>query len=189
MQASQSNRPAAANQPPEEVTFNEAAHTFKAGWWHHMRLGLIVSLRGGQLDRQLAAGVSQGATDVLALRAQQLTRRRSRLRLAEQLARAAFEAEDTTPGAVRPHPRDLLAARSVLDVLDQRLRDPGPVTARGVALLRVLISDKASPLHRPSEPGELGSQLRSAAAALEPVKRDARLAEPTEARVRSLVDR
>lgn len=156
----------------------------EAGWWRHVRLGLIVWLHAGRLDRQLAAGTSPGASELLALRAQRITRRHSRLRLAEDLARAAFEAEDTTPGAVRPHPRELSAARTVLDVLDRRLRDREPVTARGAALLRVLTRDKTSPLHRPSGPGELGSRLRGAAAALEPAKCDAPLPESAQARVR-----
>jgi hypothetical protein len=35
-------------------------------------------------------------------------------------------------------------------------------------LLRVLLMDGSSALYRPSEPGALGSELRAAAAALEP---------------------
>lgn len=179
MQASQSNGPAVLKQFPRGTSAPDIVRP-EVGWWRHVRLGLIVWLHAGQLDRQLAAGMSPGASELLALRAQRIPRRRSRLRLA---ATAAFEAEDTTPGAVRPHPRELSAAGTVLDVLDRRLRDRGPVTARGAAMLRVLTRDE-SPLHRPSGPGELGSRLRGAAAALEPAKGDAPLPESAQARVR-----
>jgi hypothetical protein len=65
----------------------------------------------------------------------------------------------------------MLSARTVIAALDQRLRAPEPVSAHGMALLLVLLTDGASPLYRPSEPGALGSRLRAAAAALEPSSR------------------
>jgi hypothetical protein len=64
-----------------------------------------------------------------------------------------------------------MAARTVIATLNHRLRDVEPVSARGVALLESLLTDGASPLYRPSEPGSLGSRLRAAAAALEPPAR------------------
>ena len=91
--------------------------------------------------------------------------------LAEGLARAIRDAHATTPGfsaAVRPQRQEVLAARAVLGTLERRLRAPEPVTARGVALLQALLTEGTSPLYRPDEPGALGSQLRAAAAALEP---------------------
>jgi len=74
----------------------------------------------------------------------------------------------------------VLAARGVLATLDRRLRAPEPVTPRGVTLLQALLTDGTSPLYRPSEPGGLGSQLRAAAAALEPVNRCERPPETTQ---------
>ncbi|MBV8948788.1 MAG: hypothetical protein JO286_04375 [Solirubrobacterales bacterium] len=59
----------------------------------------------------------------------------------------------------------------MLATLDRRLRAPEPVSAHGVALLESLLTDGTSPLYRPTEPGALGSQLRAAAAALEPLTR------------------
>jgi hypothetical protein len=70
--------------------------------------------------------------------------------------------------AVGPNRRELLAARTVLGALERRLRAPEPVAARGVALLYTLLTDASSALYRPGEPGALGSELRAAAAALEP---------------------
>jgi hypothetical protein len=40
-----------------------------------------------------------------------------------------------------------------------------------MAMLRWVLTDAASPLYLPDEPGALGSRLRAAAAALEPSKR------------------
>ena len=87
------------------------------------------------------------------------------------LAGALSRATDGTAGfsaAVRPQARELRDASAVLTALESRLRGSAPVTARGVALLRVLLTDAASPLYQPSAPGELASRLRAAAAALEP---------------------
>ena len=83
-------------------------------------------------------------------------------------------ATDTAPGftaAVRPHRREVLAARTVIEALERRLRAPEPVSARGMAILGGLLTEGTSPLYRPDEPGALGSQLRAAAAALEPASR------------------
>jgi hypothetical protein len=91
--------------------------------------------------------------------------------MAAGLTRALRDAEATTPGfsaAVRPHRREVIAARTVLAILDRRLRGAEPVSARGVALLELLLTDGASPLYLPTEPGALGSRLRAAAAALAP---------------------
>jgi hypothetical protein len=96
------------------------------------------------------------------------------MRLADGLARAIRDAEGATPGfsaAVQPHRQEVVAARAALSILERRLRNPEPVTARGVALLQALLTDGASPVYRPTEPGALGSQLRAAAAALEPSDR------------------
>jgi hypothetical protein len=147
---------------------------FRAEPWRRVRLALIVWYRAAQLDRQLAAGTSPQASTLIRLRAQRITGHRSRRRLADGLARALDSARDITPGftaAVRPHRREVLAARIVLATLDRRLRAPEPVTAHGVAMLQVLLTEGTSPLYRPSEPGALGSRLRAAAAALEPTHR------------------
>ena len=67
--------------------------------------------------------------------------------------------------------REVIAARTVLATLDRRLRAAEPVSAQGIALLESLLTDGASPLYLPTEPGALGSRLRAAAAALEPPAR------------------
>jgi hypothetical protein len=91
--------------------------------------------------------------------------------VARGLARALRSAIDANPGftaAVAPNRREVLAARTIIETLERRLRAPEALTARGMAMLRELLTEPTSPLYRPAEPGALGSRLRGAAAALEP---------------------
>lgn len=139
--------------------------------WRGVRLALIARWRAGELDRQLAAGANPAASPLLAIRGQHLTGRRFRARVAEGLSRSVRDAEARAPGfsaAARPHRCEVTAARMVLATLDRRLRSAEPVSAQGVALLELLLTDGTSALYLPSEPGALGSRLRAAAAALEP---------------------
>jgi hypothetical protein len=113
-------------------------------------------------------------SDALALRARALTRRRSRTSIARGLARVLRRASDPTAkftAAAPPDRREVLAARPVIDALGRRLCATEPVTARGMAMLRELLTEPTSPLYRPDGPGALGSRLRAAAAALEPSNR------------------
>jgi hypothetical protein len=142
------------------------------GWCRRARLALIAGWRAAELDRQLADGVSPSASALLAIRDRRLTSRRYRARVAGGLARAVRDAEATTRGfsaAIRPDRREVFAARTVLATLDRRLRAPDPVSAQGIAMLESLLTDGGSPLYLPTEPGALGSRLRAAAAALEPL--------------------
>jgi hypothetical protein len=145
------------------------------GRWVRLRLSLLASCHAGELDRQLAAGASPGASALLAIRGERLTGRRYRMRVAAGLARAVRDAEAIPHGlsaAVAPDWREVNAARTVIATLDRRLRASEPVSPQGVAMLESLLTDGISPLYRPIEPGALGSQLRAAAAALEPRARD-----------------
>lgn len=135
-----------------------------------LRLHLVAAWHSTTLDRELAEGVDPQTSAVLALRAQKLTGPRGRNRMADGLAGAVRRANDTTPAitaAVRPRARELLDAGTVLAALDRRLRGAGLVSAQGVAMLRGLLTDAASPLYQPSGPGELASRLRAAAVTLE----------------------
>jgi hypothetical protein len=103
-----------------------------------------------------------------------ITRRRSRANVACGLARVVRSAVDNSRGftaAVPPNRREVVAARTLIDTLERRLRAREPLTARGMAMLLELLSEPTSPLYRPAERGALGSRLRAAAAALEPTDR------------------
>lgn len=161
----------------ERLASSWVARWLGVGRARRVWLALVVWCRAAQLDRQLAAGASPQSSPWIGLRAQRITGRRSRGRVAGGLARALSRAEDITPGtaATWPHRQEVFAARIVLRALDRRLRAPEPVMARGVAMLKVLLTDGASPLYRLGEPGALGSHLRAAAAALEPTPNSMRL--------------
>jgi hypothetical protein len=130
---------------------------------------LIAALHGGELDRRLAAGIDPQTTDVLALRAATITTRRSRTRVADGLAGAQRSAGRAAPGltaSMRPCASELIAAGSVLAVLDDRLRGPDPVNPQGMAMLRELLTEPASPMYQSSEAGALVDWLRTVAATL-----------------------
>ena len=158
----------------ERISYPPLSLRLGGGPWRRFRLALTARWRAGELDRQLAAGASLGAGALLALRGQRLTSRRYRARLAAGLTRAVRDAEAGTRGfsaAVRPDQCEVIGARTVLATLDRRLRAAEPVSAQGVALLELLLTDGTSSLYRPTELGALGSELRAAAAALEPAAR------------------
>ena len=145
-----------------------------ACYWRRVRLFAVVRWQAARLDRELAAGISPQAGEAHALRARTITGRRSRASVALGLQRVLRSATATAPvftAAVRPHRREVLAARTVIEALERRLRAPEPVSARGMAMLGGLLTEGTSPLYRPDEAGALGSQLRAAAAALEPASR------------------
>ncbi len=94
-----------------------------------------------------------------------------RRQAAAGLAGALRSARSVRPGftaAVCPPAPDVLEAEAVIAAIDRRLCGIEPVAARGVAMIRLLLTDGNSVLYRPGEPGALGSRLRAAAVALEP---------------------
>jgi len=134
-------------------------------------LHLLARWQAAALDRELAAGVHEQTSAVLALRARKLTSGRRRKHIAAGLSRALRSARYTGPSftaAVRPRATELISAQPVVTSLASRLRSPEPVTAQGMAMLGALLTDPGSPLYQPTEPGTLASRLRTAAAALRP---------------------
>jgi hypothetical protein len=161
---------------PSGIAGRAAAGRLTGGRLDRAYARLLALRHAGQLDRQLGAGVNPQASAALTLRAERLTRRRSRTSLADGLAGALRSARHATPGltsAVRPRGPDLIAASGVHAGLDRRLRDPEPVNPQGVALLRELLTDAASALYQPSKPEALVNRLRTVAATLEPPNRQA----------------
>jgi hypothetical protein len=63
------------------------------------------------------------------------------------------------------HPRNIAAAEELIDAITLRLHSPRPVSARGMARLRRVLSDGAGPLYWYGE-GDLGGRLGAALAAL-----------------------
>jgi hypothetical protein len=138
--------------------------------------GLAVRIRTrfgrAQLDHELANGADPSGSDDLALRAEQLSSRAERARIANALVEALGEARRGTPMAIRVRPqRDTVrAAADEIQWLVLRLRDEHPVGLSGVAKAARLVDDRRGPLYR-HDAGDLDQAIASARAALEPTRR------------------
>jgi hypothetical protein len=101
------------------------------------------------LDREIAAGAVVDADPARALRAQQLTGATERRCVATSLRNildAADERHADPASHVRLNHADVLAARHGIVALIEVLRSEQPVTARGVALARLLTVERDSPM-------------------------------------------
>jgi hypothetical protein len=137
----------------------------------HVRLRdrLRVRLGAVQLDRLLAAGEPPEVSPAMELRARDLIGPRTRRRMGRALQQVARQG-DRKPSVVRaPTSRGAVAeAREELGLLAARLLAPAPVEARGVAQVRLLLSDGAGPLYWARRSGELRRRINEAREALEP---------------------
>ena len=169
--AARSARVGRVTSPPVQTTVRTRRASRLGG---RIRVAVLAWWRACELDRRLAAGEDPGTSALLTARARRITGRRSRERLAAGLERALHTARSVKPvftAVVRPNASEALDARTVLTTLQRRLRASEPVAAQGVAMLMVLLTDGTSALYQRHEAGTLGSQLRAAAAALEPTDR------------------
>jgi hypothetical protein len=125
-----------------------------------------------RLDRLLAAGASPEGSILLAVRAHALVTDRHRQGLATAIDRVVTEAAPVGPRPVTAVPVNwaaVLIALPELRELAGRLRAPAPVPARGVAIVRRLLTDGCGPLFHPARAAELPSATRRASASLEPL--------------------
>jgi hypothetical protein len=126
--------------------------------WHT----LVARLQAGALDRELARGDSPESCEYLGARAQQLTSARYRRGLATSLRRLLAEVDG------KPSTRHFLlrgqiaAAADELSELAERLRAPGPVPVRGVAMVCELLREGTGPLYRDHGPASLRHAARRA---------------------------
>jgi hypothetical protein len=97
-----------------------------------------------------------------------LTSTRERQQLARALRACVRDARaGRAPWSSRipVHRAGVLAAECVVDDVTLLLHSPRPVRARGIARLRLLLSDGAGPLYKPGS-GSLIAELRGVLAAL-----------------------
>lgn len=130
-----------------------------------LRLQVLVSRT--RLAWELADGADPASRPVLALRAEQVVRRRYRRRLATSLERLVDELDaDRRPGlsAAIPFMRDQAAeARGTLLLIAGALRTAEHVYPRGVGMVDKLLCDPASsPLYVKSVRGALQLQAQTA---------------------------
>jgi hypothetical protein len=150
--------------------------------WHRV----LARGQAARLDRELAEGASPEANASLAARATRLTSTEFRRDLAASLRRilvaageSAWPAAAGAPlgparpplGPARPLRVPLRTTRisqsaPQLAALASRLLEPGPVPARGVAMVTQLLADGTGPLYREVAREDLGAMAERAAAAL-----------------------
>ena len=132
------------------------------GW----AMRLSERLRSHALDRALSDGADPAATRQLAAHASLITTPAMRAELAESLERLArTEHEPTTYRRVVPFRRAIRANATELRALAALLRGSTPVRARGVAMLRALVTDGTGPAYTDRDGGALAGRLSSARSA------------------------
>jgi hypothetical protein len=119
------------------------------------------------LDQALADGADPASSPLLAARAAQLVRRPARVRLAAALERVALGA-DAPSGLLRTAPRRgaVAANRARLIELAATLRRGGPLYARGIAILELVLIDGTGPAYTDARGEGLARQLELAGASL-----------------------
>lgn len=127
---------------------------------------LRARLSAARYDRQIEDGVSPAAGSPLALHVARLISPRERDDLAHALRLVVHDA-DRGQLTVRAPVQSAAVHRgeAVIEAVRERLTDPFPVRARGMARLRILLSDGRGPLYRPGM-GTLTAALRGVLAAL-----------------------
>jgi hypothetical protein len=139
-----------------------------------LRRRLTAALLCDRLDRMLAAGLPAESDVLLAVRAEHLASARTRTDLARTVGRLLRAASGPEHGISRASSMAVLSrvreARPELEDLIDHLLAPVPVSARGMALVRLLLRDGSGPLFRYESPADLRHQVRCASAALEPAE-------------------
>ena len=139
-------------------TFTEASITTR----------VIAELFATRFDKQLVAGVAPEPGSALAAHVSRLASAGERRTLAETLQHRVCETHSRLPWMSPTIPLDRSAVAAAVGLIDQvvlRLSGRRPVSARGVARLRLLLSDGAGPMYWPGR-GDLGAELRAVLAQL-----------------------
>jgi hypothetical protein len=119
-------------------------------------------------DRMLAVGVIAAPDSALDVHARRLTTIAEREAVARSLRRSLREArKPLSSWTARSwiHRPNVVAAAELIDTVTLRLHSPRPVDTRGMARLRLLLSDGTGPLSV-SGRGDLVGRLHAALAAL-----------------------
>jgi hypothetical protein len=125
-------------------------------------------LKAYQFDRQLAVGVPAPAGSALAVHQARLISVAEREAIARALRQAVHDA-DAGPyplsSRIPVHPTNIAEAGDLIDTITLRLHSPRPVSARGMARLRLVLSDGCGPMYRFGH-GDLSGRLGAALAEL-----------------------
>jgi hypothetical protein len=131
---------------------------------------LRARLRAAQLDRRLAGGADPDSDVALALHARRLLDPGARRRLAHSLRRSVTMSRTRlTPASPRPPiPSHVADCAAMVEALADRVGADGVVAPRGVAAVRVLLTEGGGPLYASRGRAALGAALAGALDALEP---------------------
>ena len=139
-------------------TFAEASMTTR----------VIAELFATRFDKQLVAGVAPEPGSALAAHVTRLASGGERRKLAEMLQHSVSETHSRRTRMSATIPVDRAGVAAPVGLIDQValcLLGPRPVSARGIARLRLLLSDGAGPMYW-SDGGDLGAELRTVLAQL-----------------------
>lgn len=128
---------------------------------------LVARMRAGQYDRQLSVGVPAKPGTALAAHEARLTSVAEREAVARVLRHALTDASDTCMFSSRLplNSPNIAAAEALIEAVTLRLHSPRPVSARGMARLRQVLSDGSGPFYKFGR-GDLSGRLGAALAAL-----------------------
>ena len=129
---------------------------------------VVARLRADRFDRMLAVGVPAPAGTALAAHEVRLKSPSEREAITRSLRQAVHDAHNGgTPlcSRVPVHQANVAAAEDVIDAITLRLHSPHPVSPRGMARLRHILSDGSGPLYLYGQ-GDLVGRLGAALAAL-----------------------
>ena len=131
----------------------------RLGWWQSLIEGASVLMRRRTLERRLIAGVDPAADPLMARRAAQLSSPRLREVTARSIARLVADTRHIggrrLSAIVPASRREVLLAEPYLLRMIERLRDGRPIWPGGIAQVREMFSDGASPLYTGERPGAL----------------------------------
>jgi hypothetical protein len=133
-----------------------------------IRARLRARFRARALDRELAGEVREHLSPALALRARILLQPPTRRALCDQLRRIVREAHEPAQLTRRVpiRRREVVEAEGDLRLLASRLDSPSPVAVRGLAKVRILLTDGCGPLYHRDSSEDLGAAVHQALAAL-----------------------
>ena len=139
-----------------------------------MRDRVSARLHADRWDHALARGSSPEGSAPLALHAQALASASCRRELAASLSRILDAADgnhvpDWNALGPRHHSVHVLSVRREIEALVGLLLAPAPVSTRGVARVRLLLTDGGGPLYRRTDAAALADELTRAARALDPL--------------------
>jgi hypothetical protein len=129
---------------------------------------VIARLRAGTFDRMLAVGVPAPEGSAIAVHQARLTSAREREGIARALRQSVLDAKTggtSLSSRIPVHADNVAEAEDVIDAITLRLHSPRPVSARGMARLRNVLSDGLGPMYQYGR-GDLKGRLGAALAEL-----------------------